>query len=114
MCVKNLRDKFPRTPIVVAKVLPAHEPGNRFHEDIKKTNAALDSLKLESIPGVKVLDLWNHFTSDGGVIKRELFPTDNIHLSPIDYATYANQLEPMIEAILNGKPLSQSATREVD
>ncbi len=50
MCVKNLREKFPKAAIIVAKVLPAHAPGNRFYEDIKKTNAALDPLKLDSDP----------------------------------------------------------------
>jgi platelet-activating factor acetylhydrolase IB subunit beta/gamma len=36
MCVKNLREKFPAAAIIVAKILPAHAPGNRFYEDIKR------------------------------------------------------------------------------
>jgi platelet-activating factor acetylhydrolase IB subunit beta/gamma len=61
MCLKNLREKFPAVAIIVAKILPAHTPGNRFYEDIKKTNAALDPLKLDSDPNVKILDLWIHY-----------------------------------------------------
>jgi len=97
MCVKNLREKFPDAPLVVAKILPAHAPGNRFYEDIKLTNAALDLLKLESDPKVTVLDLWTDFTNAGGTIKKELFMPDNIHLSPAGYALYAERLKPLLE-----------------
>jgi lysophospholipase L1-like esterase len=105
LCMKNLRDKFPKTPIIVAKILPAHEPNNRFYEDIKKTNAALDPLKLESNPNVMVLDMWNDFTTADGKINKELFTSDKIHLSPAGYAAYANRLHPMIHEILNGEAI---------
>jgi lysophospholipase L1-like esterase len=97
MCVKNLREKFPDAPLVVAKILPAHAPGNRFYEDIKKTNAALDLLKLESDPKVRVLDLTTDFTNADGTIKKDLFTPDNIHLSPAGYAVYAEKLKPLLE-----------------
>ncbi|MFM2167302.1 MAG: hypothetical protein RIS79_1673 [Verrucomicrobiota bacterium] len=97
MCVKNLREKFPAAAIIVAKILPAHAPGNRFYEDIKKTNAALDPLKLDSDGKVKVLDLWSDFTNADGSIKKELFTPDNIHLSPAGYAVYAKKLKPLLK-----------------
>jgi lysophospholipase L1-like esterase len=93
MCVKNLREKFPEATIIVAKILPAHTPGNRFYEDIKKTNSALDPLKLDSDPKVKVLDLWSDFTHADGTIKNDLFTPDNIHLSPAGYEVYAERLK---------------------
>ena len=98
MCVKNLREKFPAAAIIVAKILPAHAPGNRFYEDIKKTNAALDPLKLDSDANVKVIDLWSDFTNADGTIKKDLFTPDNIHLSPAGYAVYAEKLKPLLEA----------------
>ena len=98
MCVKNLREKFPKAAIIVAKILPAHAPGHRFYEDIKLTNAALDPLKLESDPKVKVLDLWSDFTNADGTIKKDLFTPDNIHLSPAGYAVYAERLKPVLKA----------------
>jgi lysophospholipase L1-like esterase len=96
-CVKNLREKFPAAAIIVAKILPAHTPGNAFYEDIKKTNVALDPLKLDSDPKVNVLDLWSDFTNAEGTIKKDLFTTDNIHLSPAGYAVYAQRLKPLLE-----------------
>jgi platelet-activating factor acetylhydrolase IB subunit beta/gamma len=97
MCVKNLREKFPAAAIVVAKILPAHAPGNRFYEDIKKTNLALDPLKLDTEPKVAVLDLWDDFTNADGTIKKELFTPDNIHLSAAGYAVYAEKLKPLLD-----------------
>jgi len=96
MCAKNLREKFPEAPLIVAKILPAHAPGNRFYEDIKKTNAALDLLKLDADPKIRVLDLWSDFTQADGTIKKELFTPDNIHLSPAGYGVYAAKLRPLL------------------
>ena len=97
MCVKNLREKFPDTPIIVAKILPAHAPGNRFYEDARKTNAALDLLKPGGDPKVRVLDLWSDFTHADGTIKKDLFTPDHIHLSPAGYEVYAEGLRPLLE-----------------
>jgi platelet-activating factor acetylhydrolase IB subunit beta/gamma len=97
MCVKNLREKFSDTPIVVAKILPAHAPGNRFYEDIKLTNAALDLLKLGSDPKVRVLDLTTDFTNAVGTLKKDFFTPDHIHLSSAGYAVYAEKLKPLLE-----------------
>ncbi len=97
MCVKNLREKFPDAPLVVAKILPAHAPGNRFYEDIKLTNTALDALKLESDPKVRVLDLTADFTNSDGTLKKDLFTPDHLHLSPAGYAVYAEKLKPLLE-----------------
>lgn len=97
MCVKNLREKFPDAPLIVAKILPAHAPGNRFYEDIKLTNVALDLLKLEGDPKVRVLDMTTDFMNADGTLKKELFTLDHIHLSPAGYAVYAERLKPLLE-----------------
>jgi len=97
MCVKNLREKFPNARLVVAKILPAHAPGNRFYEDIKKSNAALDALKLESDAKLRVLELTADFTNADGTLKKGLYTADDIHLSPAGYAVYAEKLKPLVE-----------------
>lgn len=98
MCVKNLREKFANAKIVVAKILPAHSPGNRFYQDILATNKALDTLKLDSDPQVQVLDLTSDFVNDDGTLIKELYTPDNIHLSPAGFAAYAARLKPLLEA----------------
>jgi len=97
MCVRNLREKFPDASLVLAKILPAHAPGNRFHDDIKKTNLALDALKLDADTKVRVFDLTADFTNADGTIKKELFTPDNIHLSPAGYAVYAQRLKALLQ-----------------
>ncbi len=100
MCVANLRDKFPKAEVVVVKILPAHAPGNPFYEDIRKTNAALDLLKLDADPKVHVLDLWKDMVNADGTIKKELFTPDNIHLNQEGgYALYAARLKPLVEKL---------------
>lgn len=99
MCVKNLREKFPAAKLILAKILPAHAPGNRFYEDIRKTNRLLDGLKLGSDPKVSLLDLTADFTNADGTLKTSLFTPDNIHLSPEGYAVYAAKLKPLLAGL---------------
>lgn len=99
MCVKNLREKFPSAPLILAKILPAHAPGHAFYEDIRKTNGALDLLKLDQDPNVKVLDLWADFTTPDGTLRKEFFAPDNIHLSPAGYAAYSERLKELMRQI---------------
>jgi lysophospholipase L1-like esterase len=100
MCVKNVREKFPKAEIIAVKIFPAHAPGNRFYADIKKTNAALNALKFDGDLHVRVLDLWSDFTNGDGTLKPGLFTPDNIHLTPAGYAIYAERLTPLLEPLL--------------
>jgi lysophospholipase L1-like esterase len=97
MVVASVRNKFPQATVIVAKILPAHAPGNRFHEDIRKTNLALDALQLDHDPQVRVLDLWSDFTNADGTLKAALFTPDNIHLSLAGYGMYAERLKPLLD-----------------
>lgn len=96
-CVDNLREKFPETAIIVGKIFPAHAPGNRFYEDIKRTNAALDDLNLTDDPLVQVLDITADLVNTDGSLKKDLYHADSIHLLPAAYDTYAERLKPLLE-----------------
>ena len=104
MCVANVREKFPKADVIAVKILPAHAPGNAFYENIKKTNAALDTLKLGSDPKVQVLDISAEMLEADGSLKQSLFTADNIHLSQVDgYGFFADKLKPLVEKILTAK-----------
>jgi platelet-activating factor acetylhydrolase IB subunit beta/gamma len=105
MWVTNIRGKFPGAEIIAAKILPCHAPGVDFYENIRKTNAAIDTLKLEGDPKVHVLDLWSDFTNADGSIRKPLFGSDSIHLSLDGYAVYATRLKPLLDQFLGGKGL---------
>jgi platelet-activating factor acetylhydrolase IB subunit beta/gamma len=112
VCVDNLREKFPKAPVVVVKVFPAHTPGNPFYEDIKKVNAAMDNLNLEADPKVRILDIWGDMVNADGTLKKELFTSDNIHLNQEGgYKLYAEKLKPLLEAFLAGKEVPKSTPR---
>ncbi|MBU6275539.1 MAG: hypothetical protein KGQ61_02770 [Planctomycetes bacterium] len=100
-CARRLRERFPAAGLVVVKILPAHAPGDRFHDDIRRTNAALDDLRLERLPRVRVLDLTADFTNADGTIRKALFAPDAIHLTPAGYAAYAARLRPVLTALLD-------------
>ena len=103
ICVQNLREKFPKARIIVAKILPCHTPGNRFYEDIQLTNAAIEKLALDSDPNVRTLDLTKDFLLEDGHIKATLFKPDNIHLSLEGYKVYAARLKPLLDEALIGE-----------
>ena len=101
MCVANAREKFPKADVIAVKIFPAHGPGNAFYENIKKTNVALDALKLHSDPKVQVLDISAEMLEADGSLKKNLFTPDNIHLSQEDgYEFFAVKLKPLVEKIL--------------
>ena len=98
-CAASLREKCPQARLVVVKILPAHAPGNRFYDDIKKTNAALDGLNLAADPLVEVLDLTPDFVEAGGTLRKKLFTADGVHLSPAGYDAYAARLRPILKRL---------------
>lgn len=100
MVVANLRAKFPTAGIIVSKILPCHSPGNKFHDDIIKTNVVIDSLKLDSDPKVKVLDLTGDFLNTDGTLRKALYTPDNIHLSTEGYRVYSEKLKLLVDKTL--------------
>jgi platelet-activating factor acetylhydrolase IB subunit beta/gamma len=95
-CAANLREKFPRAKLIVAKILPCHAPKVRFYEDILATNAEVAKLDLTKDPQVQVLDLTKDFLNADGTLRAELFVADKIHLSLAGYETFARRLEPLL------------------
>jgi hypothetical protein len=97
--------------VVVVKVFPAQTPGNPFHEDIKRVNAALDKLNLEADPKVQVLDLWGEMVNPDGTLKSVLFTPDSIHLTQEGgYELYASRLRPLVEKLLGATGSTTTAT----
>jgi platelet-activating factor acetylhydrolase IB subunit beta/gamma len=101
-CAENLLEKFPSAQLVLAKILPAHAPGNKFYEDIQSTNVALDALQLQSNPRIHILDFHKDMLNPDGTLKPGLFTPDNIHLTQDGgYELYAAKLKPLAEKLLN-------------
>lgn len=96
ICVKNLREKFPESAIILAKIWPPHAAGNCFHENIKKTNATMDPVQVEADLQVCVIDLRADFINADAAIKEDLFTPADIHRSTAGYAVYAAKVKPIL------------------
>jgi len=99
LCVNNLREKCPSSQVVVVKILPAFLPGKPVHEDIKKVNAFLDELKLDSDPKVHVLDVWNDFMNPDGSLIASAYSDGHLHLNDAGYEIYTAKLKPFMDGI---------------
>lgn len=103
-CGDNLREKFPSADLVIVKVFPTHAPGNRFDEDIKRVNAAVNGVDLDAAPKIHVLDISADMVEADGALKKGLFSGDTIHLTQDGgYDLYARRLTPLIEKLLGGR-----------
>jgi lysophospholipase L1-like esterase len=109
-CAGNLRRKFPQADLIVAKILPCHSPQERFYQDIRKTNVALDTLGLDRDPKVTVIDLTSDFVNEDGTLRKQLFTSDGIHLSSAGYEKYAERLAPIVDKSLGGQGLGGDVT----
>ncbi|MFM8892970.1 MAG: GDSL-type esterase/lipase family protein [Planctomycetia bacterium] len=108
-CLDNLWDRFPKARIVVVKIFPAHAPGNRFYEDIRRTNVAIDALDLAADPRVELLDMTADLVDTDGALRKDLYTADGIHLAAAGYDAYAARLRPLLEKAVGpsgsvGKP----------
>jgi lysophospholipase L1-like esterase len=101
-CVAKIRVTFPNADVIVAKILPAQWARRVLDKDVKKTNAAMDRLKLDSDQKVHVLDLTCDFAEADGRLKKPLY-TDMVHLSLAGYSIYAERLKPLVDSLLGGK-----------
>jgi platelet-activating factor acetylhydrolase IB subunit beta/gamma len=99
-CVARLREQFPKTPIILTKILPCSAPGDAFYENILKTNADLDQVAITDDPLVQVLDFGKELLNADGTLKAELYAPDRIHLSKAGYALYAEHLRPLLAKLL--------------
>jgi beta-glucosidase len=98
--IDNVRGKFPASAVICVSILPAHEPGMRFYEDIMKTNAVLEGLRLDRDSAVHRLDLTADFLAADGTLKPNLYAADRVHLSQAGYDLYASRLRPLLLRLL--------------
>jgi autotransporter-associated beta strand protein len=100
-CVRNLRSKFPTTPIIVVNVFPTQ---GTFMAELKLLRAALNARNLPATdPLVQMIDIWDQLILPSGLADPDLMlpmPPDNgVHLDDDGYKVWAAALKPLITAI---------------
>jgi platelet-activating factor acetylhydrolase IB subunit beta/gamma len=100
LCVEDLRLRCPQSRIILVKILPAFDPSKEVGAKIREINAALDTLRLEADPQVRILDLAADFTHADGSLKSELYSDKHLHLNLAGYEIFAAKLKVAVETAL--------------
>ena len=99
LCVENLRLRCPQSQVIVVKILPAFDPAKEVGAKVREVNAALDTLKLDADPKVRILDLTADFTQADGSLKSELYSDKHLHLNLAGYEVFAAKLKVAFETM---------------
>ncbi len=95
--VKKLREKLPRTKILLLDIFPRGEQFNEVRGQILQVNQALRRLVDGAF--VHFLPIGHNFVSADGSLAKEIMP-DFLHLSGKGYEIWAESIEPTLAALL--------------
>lgn len=98
--VKKLREKLPKTKILILAVFPRGEQPNPQRE--KNAQASEIAAKLADNQNVFFLDIGDKFVAADGTLTREIMP-DFLHLSPKGYEIWADAIEPSVAKLMGEK-----------
>lgn len=95
--VRKLREKLPRTKILVLDVFPRGEHFNEVRGQILQVSQALN--RLEDGAFVHFLPIGHNFVEPDGSLRKEILP-DFVHLSEKGYEIWAASIEPTLSLLL--------------
>jgi beta-glucosidase len=95
--VRKLREKLPRTKILLLDIFPRGEHFNEQRGQILQVNQALR--RLDDGAFVIFLPIGNHFVEADGSLSKEVMP-DFLHLSEKGYGIWATAIEPTLASLL--------------
>jgi lysophospholipase L1-like esterase len=97
--VLRLRKKLPESKIVLMGVLPRGEKANDpYRKKIGTINAAIK--ENDDRENVFYIDIGEAFLLPDGSANKELMADDCLHLRPAGYATWAREIEPLLQQLL--------------
>jgi len=101
-CAKNLRARFPATPLILVNVFPTKgiAKPTQFDQGLIYARQRLSELNLPATdPMIYLLDLWDDMLNPDGTQNQDLF-SDGVHLTAKGYALWAARLKPLVEQFL--------------
>ena len=99
--VHELRERLPKTKILLLGVFPRGEKPDGTRERVKSVNEKI--AKLDDGSNVHYLNIGNAFLSEDGTISNKIMP-DYLHLSQRGYRIWAEAMEPTLWSMLDEPP----------
>jgi beta-glucosidase len=100
-CLRNLRYKFPNTPIIWMNLFPVTGGSSVYLKELHDAcNAAgiTDPASPNHVPNVTPLDLWDSYaTSPGATYANAAYFYDGIHPNAAGYQLWADHMKPLIQ-----------------
>lgn len=97
--VLNLRRKLPNTKIILMGILPRGEkPDDPYRQKIANINTAIQ--RNDDQKAVFFIDIGKAFLHPDGRSNKSLMADDCLHLRPAGYETWAEQIEPLLQELL--------------
>ena len=98
-CAAAIRQRLPRTTILVLGLLPRGKggPSSETRRDVASVNRRIAT--LAAAKGMRFLDSGNAFLTGDGRLRPELFHPDFLHLSSEGYRVWASTLRPEVSAL---------------
>ena len=104
LAVMRIRELCPKSQVVVVQILPFGKPTDVNSGHAQTINNALVAMDLEQDPHVHLLDASPGMREADGMVKPGILAPDHLHLAEAGYETYAQQLHPLIDRLLDGAP----------
>ena len=104
-CLRNLRFKFPNNPIIWMNLFPV--TGLSSSTYLKELHDACNAAGITNpssanyVSNVHPLDLWNQYASGDGVTANPIYFYDGVHPNATGYQLWADNMKPMITALIN-------------
>lgn len=96
--VDELRQRLPRTRILLLAIFPRDEPQSPMRRINDRVNEIISG--LDDGQHVFFLDLGESLTSPDGTLSRDVMP-DLLHLSEKGYALWARAMAPMLDKLID-------------
>jgi lysophospholipase L1-like esterase len=98
--VKKLREKLPKTKVLVLAIFPR----GANPEPVREKNAKASQIAAELADNIMIyfMDIGDKFLSADGSLAKEIMP-DFLHLSPEGYEIRASSIEPKVVELMGEK-----------
>jgi beta-glucosidase len=100
--VQGLRTKLPTTTVLILGILPRAATRGDSEAEVRRAIAVTNRrlAALADNPSICFLDIGSKFLETDGILLKEAFTSDSVHLSPKGYEIWAGAIEPTVVKLM--------------